>query len=208
MGESEQHRVIVGLGNPGQQYRMTRHNIGYLVAEQFAVNNGWVLQNDRRFSSFIAKGMIGDKTVHILMPTTYMNESGRAVRAYLNYYKLGPQNMVAITDDTALPFGIVRVRAAGSSGGHNGLKSLEAHLGTTQYARIRMGIGKNPFFVPLADYVLGLFNAAEQTGLQAFIDSGMTVVKRLLTEDIASVMNAVNTRLESKPVDLEKDQEK
>lgn len=205
--ESEQHQVVVGLGNPGKQYQLTRHNIGYLVAEAFINANGWALKNEKRFGAYVAKGELNRKTLHVLLPTTYMNESGKAVRAYLEYYRLAAKNIIVVADDIALPYGNVRVRTAGSSGGHNGLKSLEANLGTAQYARVRMGIDKNPFFIPLADYVLSSFNEAERAELPAFIDRGVNIVKRLLTEDIAQVMNTVNTRLESKPVDLDKDQE-
>lgn len=207
MGETlRPHQVIVGLGNPGKQYRLTRHNIGYLVAEAFGNDKKWAFKEDKRFGAYVAKGIEEGRTFHILMPTTYMNESGRAVRAYLDYYKLTAKDVTVVADDTALPFGRVRVRAVGGSGGHNGLKSLEAHIGS-QYVRIRMGIDKNPPFIPLADYVLSSFNQEEFAKLPGFIEHGVAIIKRLLTDDIADVMNAVNTRLESKPVDLEKGQE-
>lgn len=208
MGEGQvRHLVVVGLGNPGKQYRLTRHNIGFLVAENLSCAYGLPFKAEKHFNAFAVKGGVGHQTLHILMPTTYMNESGRAVRAYLDYHKLKAESLIVIADDVALPFGFVRIREGGGTGGHNGLKSLEAYLGTTQYARVRMGVGKKPPSIPLADYVLSPFNAEEQAKLPAFVELGANVVKRLFTENIATVMNAVNTRLESKPVDLDKDQE-
>lgn len=204
MGEQQQlHTIVVGLGNPGKQYQLTRHNIGFLVAETIASAQGWGYKDEKRFNALVAKGNFGKGTLHLLMPTTYMNESGRAVRAYLDYYKLSSNDLIVVTDDVALPFGHIRVRTMGSSGGHNGLKSLEAHIGTPNYKRVRMGVDKKPPFIPLADYVLSPFAPAELIKLPAFVEQGAEITKRLVTEDIASVMNSVNTRLESKPVDLE-----
>lgn len=203
MGEQhEQHKVVIGLGNPGKQYQLTRHNIGFLVVESLVRSNGWSFKDEKKFHAFVAKGGIRQGTLHVLMPTTYMNESGKAVRAYLDYYKLCPQDIIIVTDDVALPFGHTRVRTVGRSGGHNGLRSLEAYLNTTEYVRVRMGVDKNPPQIPLADYVLGSFNAEEQNKLLAFVEQGAAIVKRLITEDVAQVMNTVNTRLESKPADL------
>lgn len=204
MGEQrEVHKVVIGLGNPGKQYLLTRHNIGFLVVEAVARSKGWSFKDDKRFGAHVAKGSTEHGTLHVLMPTTYMNESGRAVRAYLDYYKLSSNDIIIVADDVALPFGHTRVRMMGSSGGHNGLKSLEAYLGTAKYVRVRMGVDKKPPFIPLADYVLSSFSPSELVKLPAFVEHGADVVGRLLTEDIAHVMNAVNTRLESKPVDLE-----
>lgn len=203
MGEQQDlHMVIAGLGNPGKQYQLTRHNIGFLVAEDLARSYGWGFKEESRFHAQVAKGSIGQGTVHILLPSTYMNESGKAVRAYLDYYKLSSKNLVIISDDVALPFGSIRVRMAGGTGGHNGLKSLEAYLGTNHYTRVRMGIDKKPPLIDLADYVLGKFTEKEINELPKFIDNGADVVKRLLVEDITQVMNTVNIRLESKPADL------
>lgn len=199
----EVHKIVIGLGNPGKQYQLTRHNIGFLVAKELVHGYGWSLKEEKRFNAYVAKGRAGCGTLHVLMPTTYMNESGKAVRAYLDYYKLSSQDIIIVTDDVALPFGHVRVRMMGSSGGHNGLKSLEACLGTAQYMRVRMGVDKKPPLMPLADYVLSSFSSEELLKLPAFVKHGAETVTRLLAEDITHVMNAVNTRLESKPADLE-----
>lgn len=190
---SEHHYVIVGLGNPGKKYALTRHNIGYLVVQALAAAKGWQFKEEPQFSAQVAKGRVDGKTVHLLLPLTYMNESGQAVRRYLDFYKLGPQQLRVVCDDIALPFGELRVRAAGSSGGHNGLKSIQAHLHTTYYVRLRMGIGCEVQNT-LADYVLDNFSADELQHIAAFIERGCHTITRLINEDVSVVMNAVNGR--------------
>jgi PTH1 family peptidyl-tRNA hydrolase len=193
-----QQVVIVGLGNPGIKYARTRHNIGYLVVKALSKRWGIQLQNETRFSGHVAKGFRGELVVHLLLPTTYMNRSGIAVQQYLHYYKLGPQDLIVVTDDVALAFGELRVREQGTSGGHNGLKSVEAALGTKEYKRVKMGVG-SPLDHPegaqiLADYVLAPFTPEETASLTRFIDEGVEVVERLLEEPVAKVMNAINKK--------------
>lgn len=184
--------VFIGLGNPGRQYEMTRHNMGYLVVEAFARSLGWIFKEDRRFNARVVKGASGNKTVHLVLPLTYMNLSGTAVRRYVDYYKIPLNHLVVVVDDIALSFGQLRLRAMGSAGGHNGLKSIEACLGTNHYMRLRMGIG-HPGEKVLADYVLDPFSSADKEELPAFIDKGVGIMQRLLTESPSHVMNAVNT---------------
>lgn len=200
----EQHKIVVGLGNPGKPYLFTRHNIGFLVAEAIAHAKGWSFKEEKKFNALAVKGATEHGMLHILKPVTYMNESGRAVRAYLDYYKLGPQDLIIVADDVALPFGHSRVRTMGGTGGHNGLRSLESHLQTTHYARVRMGVDKKPPLMTLADYVLSSFSSEELNELPAFVERGVHIVKRLIAEEITTVMNTVNTRVESKIADLEK----
>lgn len=183
--------LFVGLGNPGPQYGMTRHNMGYLVVQKFANRLGWSLKEDRRFNALVAKGISENKTIHLLLPLTYMNLSGDAVRRYVDYYKIPLSCVVVITDDIALPFGQLRLRSMGSAGGHNGLKSMEACLGTSHYKRLRMGIG-HPGEKMLANYVLETFNHAEQQELPRLIDHGVEVLQRLLKESFSHVMTNVN----------------
>lgn len=184
--------LFVGLGNPGPQYALTRHNMGYLVVQAFAERLGWVFKEDKRFNARVAKGMSENKTVHLVLPLTYMNLSGTAVRRYVDYFKLSLDRLVVVTDDIALPFGQLRLRTLGSAGGHNGLKSVEAHLGTTHYTRLRMGIG-HPGQKVLVDYVLDLFSHSEQEELPIVIDRGVEILQRLLRESASHVMNTVNT---------------
>jgi len=199
--------MFVGLGNPGPQYAMTRHNMGYLVVQALANKWGWRLKEDKRFNALVVKGMIGETSVHLLLPLTFMNLSGSSVRHYLEYFKLPISSVVIVTDDIALNFGDLRLKEMGSAGGHNGLKSIQSHLGTANYMRLRMGVG-HPGGQGLADYVLDPFTNDELKNLVNFIDRGVEVLQRLLKENVAQVMNAVNTvpkPLPAKePIDLTK----
>lgn len=205
--------LFVGLGNPGPQYAMTRHNLGYLVVQQFAHRLGWSLKEDRRFNARVAKGISENKSIHLVLPLTYMNLSGNAVRRYADYFKIPLTSIIVVTDDIALAFGQLRLRLMGSAGGHNGLKSIEASLGTSHYKRLRMGIG-HPGEKMLANYVLETFNHTEQQELPTFIDRGVEVLQRLLKESFSHVMTSVNTvpqqktlkkqASEAEPIDLTK----
>lgn len=186
--------LFVGLGNPGSEYEMTRHNMGYLVIQAFARKMGWHLKEEKRLSAYVAKGLIEEKTVHLMLPTTYMNLSGEAVRRYLDFFKLEAPSVTVVVDDIALPFGQLRLKTMGSTGGHNGLKSIEAHLGTSHYQRLRMGIG-HPGPHSLVDYVLDPFTREELEKLETFINRGVDVLQRLLRESVSHVMNTVNTNI-------------
>lgn len=193
MTRSHSALLFVGLGNPGEEYAMTRHNLGFLVVDAFAARFGWTFKQSRVFHGAICKGECQGGAVHLLKPMTYMNESGRSVSSYGNYYGITAQHVVVITDDVALEYGTIRIREEGSSGGHNGLKSLIACLGTQQFARVRMGIGMPPEGWDQADYVLGKFTLAEGTQLQAFIQRGVDVMVSLIEEPITRVMSLVNS---------------
>lgn len=194
----KQH-LIIGLGNPGREYELTRHNLGFLVVQGIAHVNRWEFKEQKTFQALAAKGQIGDQTVHLLMPTTYMNLSGQAARKYMDYYKIGPEAVLVIADDVDLPFGEMRLRASGSAGGHNGLKSIESCLGTQNYARLRMGIGQKHPSGNLSDHVLGNFTKEEFGQLTTIIQQGVNVVMRLMNESIAQVMTAVNKTIKKEP---------
>lgn len=193
MSEDNQF-LIVGLGNPGREYALTRHNMGYLVVQSLAHAQGWVFKEESSFHAMVAKGRINHTLLHLLLPLTYMNESGRAVRRYIDFYKLEPRHLIVVTDDTAIAYGQMRVRSSGSAGGHNGLKSIQAHLHTQDYVRLRMGIGQENQCRTLADYVLDTFTSEERQALPDFIERGVGIVKRLISEPISSVMNSVNIK--------------
>ncbi|MFT4552337.1 MAG: PTH1 family peptidyl-tRNA hydrolase [Chlamydiales bacterium] len=186
-----EQRLIVGLGNPGRAYEMTRHNIGFLVVEAFARKCGLALKPDSRFLGTIAKGQVRKVNVHLLMPMTYMNESGRSVRKYCDYFKISPEQLIVISDDISLDFERMRLRERGSSGGHNGHKSLQSCLGTTQYARLKMGVGTDRS-KDLSDHVLGRFSRSEEDQLDLFVEKAVGVVDHWLDEDIEVVMNDAN----------------
>lgn len=187
--------IIAGLGNPGAEYENTRHNLGFQVVTELARSMGWTFKTDRKWASQIAKGQLGGKAIVLMLPLTYMNESGRAVEGYLNYHQLGPENLIVVSDDIALPFGALRLRKKGSPGGHNGLYSIQVHIGTDHYIRLRMGIGKKHENSNLADYVLSNFTEDERKILPEFILKGAAVLKSLLTEPFADVMNRIDTKV-------------
>src|SRR5688572_15020080 len=153
-------KLVVGLGNPGKEYSGTRHNIGFEVVEAFAARNGWVSTPaefgrlaKKNFDALTFAGAMelsggGTDKILLLEPMTYMNLSGRSVQAALAFYQLTPADLVVVLDDVALPCGKLRLRAGGSSGGHNGLKDIERALGTNQYPRLRIGVDPPPPRVP------------------------------------------------------------
>lgn len=186
--------MIVGLGNPGKKYERTRHNMGYLAVQQLAHELGWVFKEEKQFHALVAKGNFGDHSLSLLLPTTYMNESGKAVRAYLDYFKLSPVNLVVVNDDVELPYGQIRLRPKGSAGGHNGLKSIESHLGTQHYVRLRLGIGRGENRA-LVDHVLENFSQEEHTSLPEYVAKGAAAIKLVVTHAIADAMQQVNAKI-------------
>lgn len=187
--------VIVGLGNPGKKYERTRHNLGYMVVQALAEEQGWSFNEEKQFHAYVATGRQQQITIALLLPITYMNESGKAVKAYLDYCKAGIQNLVVVSDDIYLDFGSMRLRTYGSPGGHNGLKSIEAALGSNHYARLRIGIGRNAEAKPLPEHVLDTLNKDELARLPEVIKQGVAALKLLMDADIKTVMNRVNARL-------------
>lgn len=182
--------VVVGLGNPGLRYQNTRHNIGFISAQSLAKRVNISLKLEARWPGISGKS----SQLHILMPTTYMNESGLAVKQYLAYYKLSPAHLLVVYDDVDLDFGTLRLRPGGGSGGHNGLKSISHHLATCQYSRLRMGIGERKG--DLADYVLSPFSDTEQLQLSAFVKSSVDVVEDLTSSNLQAVMKKINSKTE------------
>lgn len=208
-GASEQSlRLIVGLGNPGRRYQDTRHNIGFMVLDELARRVASPFREERRLLGGLGRGFLCDQGVILLKPTTFMNESGQAVRRVMQYYKLPVNALIVVSDDVALPFGDLRLRAKGSSGGHNGLKSIQQHVGSNEYCRLRMGVGDRTHGA-LHDHVLGRFSRNEQEGLGAFIHKAADVVQRLCCEPIEDVMNVVNQRpRKQKPIRDESQRER
>jgi PTH1 family peptidyl-tRNA hydrolase len=188
--------VIAGLGNPGKKYEMTRHTFGELLVRAIAAKRGWAFKAENRFQALVARGFIEDQPVFLMIPTTYMNESGRAVRALLDFYKLSAAELVVVCDDIALDFGTMRLRKEGSPGGHNGLKSVELHLGTQNYMRLRMGIGRGMSEQPLVDWVLDPFSSEEITALPPLLEKGAEALKLLVSElargPVETAMNRVS----------------
>lgn len=174
--------LLVGLGNPGSAYEGTRHNVGFAViralAEKLGANFRPALSEAKGSLAQIKRG---EETLFLLMPLTYMNESGLAVRRCLDYYKIPVSNCLIVVDDADLPFGALRLREKGSSGGHNGLKSVAAHLASEVYTRLRIGVGRSEEEA-LADYVLARFTSEEEKELPKVIENALKEIDAWLTK--------------------------
>ncbi|MBQ7897348.1 MAG: aminoacyl-tRNA hydrolase [Clostridia bacterium] len=158
--------IVVGLGNPGSKYENTRHNAGYLTLDTVAEKCSARIDRSK-FHSLVGEGTLGGKRVLFMKPETFMNNSGEAVGEASRFYKIAPENVIVISDDISLPVGKIRIRRKGSHGGHNGLKSIEAHLGSNTYPRIKIGVGEKPHpDYDLADWVLGKFPKEDAENLK------------------------------------------
>ena len=162
--------LIVGLGNIGDEYANTRHNIGFKVLDAFAKASNLVFDNDTRYGATVS-GRVKNAELLLLKPSTYMNLSGDAVRYWMQREKIPVENVLIIVDDLSIPFGSLRLKGNGSAGGHNGLKSIEARVGTQQYARIRFGIGNDFPKGAQVDYVLGEWSDEEAKRLKSVFPS-------------------------------------
>lgn len=191
-------RLVVGLGNPGSRYAGTRHNVGFMVLERLAAREQVAFRQQARLSALAADVGSGERRLRLLMPQTFMNESGRSVRAALDWYDLEPAQILVLVDDMDLPLGRLRLRSSGSAGGHNGLRSTIAHLGTEAFPRLRIGIGA-PAQDPqerrerTVSHVLGRFQAAEQPLLERVLEEateGIGLVQRLGVERAANRLNS------------------
>ncbi len=192
--DSKHRWLIVGLGNPGRKYQDTRHNIGFTVVEALARARGWTLKEDNRWPGVVGKGFGPTGDIHLLMPTTFMNDSGRAVQRYLSYHRILPGELLVIHDDIALDYGVLRLRPSGGTGGHNGIKSIQACLGISGFKRLRLGIGDREHG-DLADYVLAEFSKEETELLGGFVQRALVVIDALVQgKELHSVMNQVNIR--------------
>lgn len=170
-------RVVVGLRNPGADYEGTRHNIGYEVVEHLAGRSGAALgRAPSRVRGNIAQLGSGDDRTLLFVPNTFMNESGEAVRSALVYHKVTPADLLVVHDDIDLAFGRFRLQVAGGSGGHNGIKSLERSLGTKDFSRLKVGVGRPPGSVDPADYVLRSFSKSERVEVEIMLDDAADVL--------------------------------
>ncbi len=190
--ESETY-LIVGLGNPGDAYVHTRHNVGFEILKSFASSKGFAFRHASDLMGDCARAGIGGKKVFLLLPTTYMNSSGDAVRRCVEYYKIPTDHLLVVCDDVALPLGTMRIRAQGSAGGHNGLKSIEAHLGTNYYARFRIGVGFGSES-DLTDHVLGRFLPEEKKVVAEIVCQAQAILDLWISDGIAVAMQTANAQ--------------
>lgn len=187
-------KLIVGLGNPGKEYSITRHNMGFMVVENLAGENNIRLRSNRRFKALTGEGVIGKEACYLSMPQTYMNLSGNSVRIIVNWLKVELKDALIVLDDIALPFGTIRIRPKGSDAGHNGLGSVIDCLGTSEIARMRIGIaGKKDIKNPSA-YVLSRFTRNEQKDLPHTIKRASSACLLWIEKGIVEVMNRYNSK--------------
>ena len=191
MAEGVQKYLIVGLGNPGKAYDETRHNIGFQVLRAYAQKKGIAFRQTAGFAAELGQGQLDGKKTVLLLPLTYMNSSGEAVRLCQQYFEIAHENLLVVCDDIALPFGRLRFKAKGSSGGHNGLKSIEQHLGTSEYPRLRVGIGEK-MGETLTEHVLGKFTPEEKKCLPEVIERAAQAVEMWLSSGIEVAMRGFN----------------
>ena len=185
--------IVVGLGNPGSDYALTRHNAGFLTVDYIAQKLG-VQVNRAKFHALYGEAKIGNAGVLLVKPQTYMNESGVAVREISEFYKVPTENIIVISDDISLAVGRIRVRKKGSDGGQKGLRSIIYHLNSDNFPRIRIGVGEkpNPNY-DLADWVLSKFTPDEQKILSEKFDTVLTGIEKIISGDVDGAMSFCNT---------------
>jgi len=185
--------LIVGLGNPGRDYARTRHNAGFLLLDQLA--DAWRVEwaARRKFNARVARADRGDRRIFLCEPETYMNESGEAVSALMKFYKVPLPHLLVAVDDADLPLGTLRLRPEGSSGGHHGLESVERHVGTHAYARLRIGIGRRAADQrEITDWVLAPFQKDEMPVLEKVLQTGCEQIECWLSDGVREAMNRFN----------------
>src|SRR3984957_10695030 len=195
-------KVIVGLGNPGTQYDWTPHNIGFLAIDAIAERAG-IRVTRPESTSQVGVGQLAGKDVVLAKPQTFMNLSGGAVRMLLERYECGPEDLIVVSDEAMLPWGMLRIRERGSAGGHNGLNSIIGSLGTNEFIRIRLGVQPEHPLGDMADYVLGVMRKPEREIAGQMAVETAEAVAMILTEGVGKAMTRFNKRVESPEKDLE-----
>ena len=195
-------KLIVGLGNPGREYRDTRHNVGFLVIDELARRHQLTLSMApaqvpdtfiaKVYASLGAEALAKAAPLLVAKPLTFMNRSGDAVAALSRYFDIAPADLLVVVDEVALPFGKLRARARGSAGGHNGLKSVIERLGTQEFPRLRLGVGRGDSRRDLADHVLSTFESGERAELETFIARAADAAEMFAVDGIGTVMNTYN----------------
>lgn len=188
--------VIVGLGNPGDKYQKTRHNVGFdvidLLAEKYQI-----AVTDRKHKALIGKGRVAGQAAVLMKPQTFMNLSGESVSDLLNYYKLDPEeDLIVISDDVTLDPGTTRIRRKGSAGGHNGLKNIIAHTHTDRFKRIKIGVGRLPAGEDMVAHVLGRFSPEDRRLVELSYERAIAAIECMVQDDIEQAMNLYNGKVE------------
>lgn len=184
--------IIVGLGNPGNKYQNTRHNVGFASVDKLAEENHVVFA-EKKHKAMLGKGIIGGERVILAKPQTFMNLSGESVRELLDYYRVDAKtNLIVLYDDISLAPGQLRVRKKGSAGGHNGIKNIIAHLGHDEFLRVKIGVGEKPAGYDLADYVLGHFPKEEVTLMEETYERAGKAALSIMEDGADKAMNRFN----------------
>jgi PTH1 family peptidyl-tRNA hydrolase len=186
-------KLVVGLGNPGDAYARTRHNVGFLVADGLARGFGAAFTT-RKFGAEIAETNSGSERVWIMKPGTFMNHSGESVGPALRFWKLGLEDLVVVHDDLELDPFRVQIKVGGGHGGHNGLKSVNAHVGGPDYVRVRFGVGRPPAQMDPADYVLARFPRADDRNVEACVEAAIDAARTVVEVGAVKAMNQFNRR--------------
>ena len=184
-------KLIIGLGNIGDKYCFTRHNAGFMVLDKWALNNNLPFKEEKKLKCFITKFRFNSEDIILIKPTTFMNLSGEAVIAVMNYYKIEPKDILVVYDDLALELGRLRFRANGSDGGHNGIKSIIKHVGTSSFDRLKVGIGPQPP-IPSESFVLQNFSKEQSELLKEVLSRSVDAVEYYLTNGIEKTQNVFN----------------
>lgn len=187
--------LVVGLGNPGEQYARTRHNVGAMVVAELVGRAGDRLSANTKTRSAICRTRIAGESVILAVPGGYMNESGGPVRALCDYYSVSSDRLIVVHDELDIGFGQVKVKCGGGDGGHNGLRSVRSALGTGDYLRVRVGIGRPPGRQDPADFVLRPFSAEERDGVSVLLADAGDAVESLMTRGLDATQNALHGRV-------------
>jgi PTH1 family peptidyl-tRNA hydrolase len=182
---------VVGLGNPGKEYERTRHNAGFWLVERFASANGIALRKDPKFQALVGRHDAG--SAWLLMPQSYMNASGRAVQMLAGFFKIKPDEILVVHDELDFPPGTAKIKQGGGIAGHNGLKDISQRIGSHDYWRLRIGVGKPPAGTDGADYVLQKPSPDERAAIDASIDKALSILSQCLSGDMQGAMNKLHT---------------
>jgi PTH1 family peptidyl-tRNA hydrolase len=195
--EMSERFLIVGLGNPGRKYRGNRHNIGFMVVDRLAEANG-IQSSKVQNKAIVGDGRVAQQRVVLAKPQTYMNDSGSAVGPLTNFYKIPPENIFVVYDEMDIPFGTIRLREKGGSGGHNGMKSILQHIGQ-DFPRMRLGVGRPPGRMDPPAYLLQDFSDDQLPVVQEMIDTAVRAIETYLQEGIQTAMNRYNGSVTNEP---------
>jgi peptidyl-tRNA hydrolase, PTH1 family len=191
--EGGERWAVIGLGNPGERYAGTRHNVGVMVVERLVERAGATMKRHKS-GCVVAETRVSDLAVLVGRTTSYMNESGRPIRELMRWYSVPPEMLIVVHDEIDLPFEALRIKSGGGTAGHNGLKSIVSHLGTNDFLRVRVGVGRPRGEKAAAGYVLNEFSGAERKVLPDLVDEAAEAVERIIEVGAERAMNEVNTR--------------